>query len=135
MKASCGTSTRPISAERDKSLSGKVGETNPAELFVQSIQAECFGPAGTLANLFQIGEMEIDEMPECRRIDAATCARLFAAINPAFLSERPFLGVPAMPEGFADVPSLSTHRGSPIARRESNEGCQRALSMCGRWSK
>src|ERR1700687_5489440 len=75
------TITRAISAEGNKPLPVKVGNANLAELLVQSIQDECFGPAGTLANLFHIGEMKIDEMPEGRRIDVVTCARLFAAVD------------------------------------------------------
>jgi hypothetical protein len=73
---------RSAPTECDQSLSVKVGEANFAELFAQNIQAECFGPAGTLAKPFHIGEMKIDKMAEGNRFDAAACARLSAAINP-----------------------------------------------------
>ena len=129
------TFSRSISAEGDQPLSVQVGNSNLAQLPLQRLQTEGLGPSRTLANLFHIGEMKIDEMSKCARIGVTCTARGFASINPALVIESPFLGVLAAAEGVADVPALTAHLDAPIAGRKTDKGGQRVRSVCGKVSK
>lgn len=75
---------------RSRSISPEI---ELAELFLEHSQGGVPGPAGRLADLLHVGDMQVNQVAERAELGDARCRRYFAAIDLALGVDRPAPGV------------------------------------------